>query len=46
MCLAVPGQILTIEGAGHDLARGRLELKPIVAALLETPARGNSRASA
>jgi uncharacterized protein len=44
--IPAPRQILTIEGAGHDLARGRFELKPIVAALLDTPSRRNSRASA
>jgi len=37
--IPAPRQILTVEGAGHELARGRFDLKPIVAALLETPAR-------
>jgi predicted alpha/beta-hydrolase family hydrolase len=32
--IPAPCRILTVEGAGHDLKRGRFDLAPVVAALL------------
>jgi predicted alpha/beta-hydrolase family hydrolase len=39
-------RMITIEGAGHDLARGRLDPAPIVAALVETIGQRQARAGA
>lgn len=35
-------QIVTIDGAGHDLRKGRLDLRPVVAALLCTTGNSSS----
>jgi uncharacterized protein len=44
--ISAPRRIVTIRGAGHDLARGRFDVSPIVSALLETSADRGARATA
>jgi predicted alpha/beta-hydrolase family hydrolase len=34
--IPAPTQLIAIEGAGHDLKRGRFDLAPVVAALIAT----------
>ncbi|HEV2300136.1 MAG TPA: alpha/beta fold hydrolase, partial [Stellaceae bacterium] len=38
--IAAPTRIIAVEGAGHDLKRGRFDLAAVAAALAELPARG------
>jgi len=44
--ISAPRRIVTIHGAGHDLARGRFDAGPIVSALLEAPRLSDVRATA
>jgi uncharacterized protein len=44
--ISAPRRIVTIRGAGHDLARGRFDASPVVSALLEPPADRGARATA
>lgn len=37
--IPAPTRLIPIEGAGHDLRRGRFDLAPVVAALVATPDR-------
>jgi predicted alpha/beta-hydrolase family hydrolase len=41
--IAAPTRVVTVEGAGHDLRRGRFDLAPVVGALLEFGARAQAR---
>jgi len=35
MLIPGPTQLLVVEGAGHDLKRGRIDLEPVIAAVLD-----------